>query len=154
MERKLNGFNNGRDTTDGIGGKSAFENKINHMKKVKYEFKEIKDIDISKLENDVYFIKDIHDCNFTLGKYWLEKNKDIIKEILLPCSPIVEKDKLREEFNDFCGNNLDDYLSKKDKNNIFDFFLHHLLGSKKVEISEKINWNDYVESMTNEKTSS
>lgn len=28
MDKKLNGFNNGRDTTEGVGGKTSFYNQV------------------------------------------------------------------------------------------------------------------------------
>lgn len=121
---------------------------------MKYEFKDIKDVDLSKLEDDKsYVVKNKIGVMLLWSGHYVKEDSEYINSILLPCSPIVETDKLREEFNDFCGNNLDDYLSKKDKNKVFDFFLHNLSVSKEVEVSDSIDWNDYVESMTKDENS-
>lgn len=123
------------------------------MEMEKYEFKDIKDVDLSKLEGKERYTCLVGGIATIITGNSLKLGIFKAQTILLPCSPIVETDKLREEFNDFCGNNLDDYLSKKDKNKVFDFFLHNLSVSKEVEVSDSIDWNDYVESMTKDENS-
>ncbi len=62
------------------------------MNGLKYEFKDIKDVDISKLDvSKMYYTIDKNGDNRLSSTYWLLDGD--FTYILMPCSPIVETDK-------------------------------------------------------------
>lgn len=128
---------------------------------MKYEFKEIKDVDLSKLEDGKYFLKldtiTGYSCHELRAIKFCKAN---ITHILLPCSPIdtdklnnaidnlattlhsiispkVGVDKLKREFLTHMESKPIATLFSGEFEGIFDFFLPHLSVSKEVEVSDE-----------------
>lgn len=115
----------------------SIEFKLNHINKMKYEFKDIKDINLSKLRYNGYYLVSV--CGDEDWVHFQEIDETFHTHILLPCSPIT--DKLREEFYKAMPNK----YGVSELNSIFDFFLPRLSVSKEVEVSdEEINVEAFV----------